>query len=129
MKPIIRVVCGIIWKDNTIFIARRKKGKHLAGYWEFPGGKLQYGEDPILGLERELLEELGMKVGEPEYFSKHFYEYENFIVDLSAYKCTFLRASFNLTDHDKYTFVEKFNLDDFNFTPADKYFIKLIHKN
>ncbi len=48
--------------DGRILIAQRPRGRHLAGRWEFPGGKLAEGEDPYAGLQRELAEELGVTV-------------------------------------------------------------------
>lgn len=122
MKPIIKVVCGIIKKDDKYFIARRKHVKSLGGYWEFPGGKIEEGENPILALERELMEELGMKVNEINYFGNHQYEYENYIINLFGYTCNYLSASFILTDHDQYEFVTTQELKKFNIAPADREF-------
>lgn len=48
--------------DGAVLVTERPPGKHLAGLWEFPGGKLEPGEAPFDGLVRELLEELGITV-------------------------------------------------------------------
>ncbi len=58
----VEVVCGIAMKDGKVFMARRKPGKSLAGFWEFPGGKVEPGEDHKTALARELKEELGVCV-------------------------------------------------------------------
>lgn len=56
----IDVVAAVIRKGDTVFLARRAEGEHLAGYWEFPGGKIELGESPEASLERELGEEFGI---------------------------------------------------------------------
>ena len=48
LKLMIRVVCGVIYKNDKILLTRRKKGKSLEGYWEFPGGKVEEGETEYL---------------------------------------------------------------------------------
>jgi mutator protein MutT len=59
----IHVVAGAIADaDGRVLIAQRPRGRHMAGRWEFPGGKLTAGEDPYVGLQRELSEELGVTV-------------------------------------------------------------------
>jgi 8-oxo-dGTP diphosphatase len=59
----LEVVCGIIRReDGTVLVAQRPVGKHLAGKWEFPGGKLEMGESQEEALQRELHEELGCRV-------------------------------------------------------------------
>jgi mutator protein MutT len=59
----IHVVAGAIADaDGRVLIAQRPRGRHMAGRWEFPGGKLTEGEDPYTGLQRELSEELGVTV-------------------------------------------------------------------
>src|SRR3982751_518661 len=57
----IHVVAGVI-RDATgrVLVAQRPEGKHLAGFWEFPGGKSDPGESPLDALRRELFEELGI---------------------------------------------------------------------
>jgi 8-oxo-dGTP diphosphatase len=59
----IEVVAGLILDDaGRLLACRRPEGKHLAGKWEFPGGKLEPGEDPAAALVRELEEELAIHV-------------------------------------------------------------------
>lgn len=55
------VMAALIKTDGRYLICRRPEGKRLAGYWEFPGGKLEQGETPEQGLARELMEELGFE--------------------------------------------------------------------
>ena len=62
--PLVEVAAGIIWRDGKILVAQRPKGKPLAGFWEFPGGKLKANENPEAALARELAEELGIGVHE-----------------------------------------------------------------
>ena len=49
----LNVTAAIIEKEGKVLAARRKPGSHLAGYWEFPGGKLEEGETPEECLRRE----------------------------------------------------------------------------
>jgi 8-oxo-dGTP diphosphatase len=63
---VIHVVAGALLDDKgRVLIAQRPLGKHLAGGWEFPGGKLEPGEDRRAGLARELREELGISIASP----------------------------------------------------------------
>ena len=62
-NELIHVAAGVITDSNgNVLLARRLPGTHLAGQWEFPGGKLETGEKPIDGLHRELCEELAIDV-------------------------------------------------------------------
>ena len=64
--PVIHVVAGaVIDAAGRVLIAQRPRGTHLAGGWEFPGGKLEPGEERVAGLARELREELGITIARP----------------------------------------------------------------
>jgi mutator protein MutT len=64
--PWIHVVAAAVTDAaGRVLIAQRPAGKHMAGGWEFPGGKLEPGEDRAAGLERELHEELGISIEPP----------------------------------------------------------------
>lgn len=56
----ITAVAGILWRDGKYLAVERPQGKIMAGYWEFPGGKIEPGETPLEALQRELEEELGV---------------------------------------------------------------------
>ena len=65
-RAAIHVVAGaVVGGDGRVLIAQRPPGKHLAGAWEFPGGKLEPGETRAAGLARELREELGIDIHQP----------------------------------------------------------------
>lgn len=123
----VKVVCGIIWKDGQVLIARRKPEKFLGGYWEFPGGKLEANEDAESALVRELNEEMGMSLNNIQYCDKNIHQYENFKVELIAYDCDFVNASFELTDHDDFQFVHPNQLFEFKIAPADIYFVNRLN--
>ncbi len=56
----LHAVAGILWRNGRYLMAERPAGSIMAGYWEFPGGKIENGENPQQALFRELAEELGV---------------------------------------------------------------------
>ncbi len=65
MPSVIHVAVGVLIDEtDCVLLARRQKGTHLEGCWEFPGGKVEAGETVEAALARELSEELGVEVGE-----------------------------------------------------------------
>lgn len=73
----IIVAAGVIIEAGKVLVARRKAGTHLAGSWEFPGGKVEPGEDPRDALRRELEEELGVTTVAGEILDVTFHRYED----------------------------------------------------
>jgi 8-oxo-dGTP diphosphatase len=60
---VMHVMAGVLFDTaGHVLLAQRPPGKHLAGMWEFPGGKLEPGETPQAGLARELFEELDIRI-------------------------------------------------------------------
>lgn len=81
----IHVVAGALFDaDGRVLIAQRPPGKHMAGGWEFPGGKVEAGEETRAGLVRELREELGIEVHEcaPLIAYEHQYPERRVLLDL-----------------------------------------------
>lgn len=125
----IKVVCGIIFQNNKVLISRRKADKSLGGFWEFPGGKIEQGEQAEDSLKRELLEELGMKVEVIGYFMTNIHRYENFEIELMAFKCNFIEASYVMTDHDEHKWIDVADLKNFNLAPADVSIVEEVTKS
>lgn len=119
MKGQIDVTAAIIVKDNKIFAARRKSGVHLAGFWEFPGGKLEEGETPEQCLARELLEELNITVRVGRFVGESIYDYGTKVIRLLAYEVEHLSGDFELIDHDEMRWLAKAELDGIDWAPAD----------
>lgn len=80
------VAAAVIDATGQVLIAQRPVGKHLAGGWEFPGGKLEPGETRVAGLARELREELGIEVMlarvRPLMRLRHRYPYGEVLLDM-----------------------------------------------
>ena len=75
MRTVV-VAAGILIEDGKVLLSRRKTGSHLAGLWEFPGGKAEAGEDPRAALRRELEEELGITTRIGEIVDVTFHRYD-----------------------------------------------------
>ena len=73
--PPILVAAAVLIEQGRVLLSQRKRGTHLAGAWEFPGGKVEPGEDPRDALARELEEELGIHavIGDPVEVTFHQY--------------------------------------------------------
>jgi 8-oxo-dGTP diphosphatase len=73
--PPVLVAAGVLIEGARVLLSQRKAGTHLAFAWEFPGGKVEPGEDPRDALARELAEELGVDaaVGDPLEITFHRY--------------------------------------------------------
>lgn len=116
----IRVVCGIIFNKDKILLTRRKKGKLLEGFWEFPGGKVEKNENDSDALKRELKEELGLDVLQIDYFTENKHDYNSMSINLVAYKCIANEDPRKLVDHDKFEWVSIREVANFNLAEADK---------
>ena len=118
-KKQIDVTAAIIVKDHKVFAARRKHGTHLAGYWEFPGGKLEQGETPEQCLERELQEEFKITTRIGDFVAESIYDYGSKTVRLLAYQVEHVSGDFQLIDHDELRWLALDELDSVEWAPAD----------
>ncbi|HEY3818237.1 MAG TPA: 8-oxo-dGTP diphosphatase MutT [Polyangiaceae bacterium] len=75
MKTVV-VAAAVVVEAGRVLLTQRKAGTHLAGAWEFPGGKVEPGEDPREALRRELREEIGIEATVGEIVDVTFHRYE-----------------------------------------------------
>lgn len=88
-RPRVEVAAAVLQKeDGRFLLAQRPADKVYAGYWEFPGGKIESGESPAAALARELHEELAIEVEEAYPWITRDYDYEHAAVRLRFYRVT-----------------------------------------
>jgi 5-methylcytosine-specific restriction protein A len=113
------VAAAIIRRDTSFLVARRSEGQKLAGFWEFPGGKLEARETLQACIERELLEELGVRsVAGPVLVESH-YEYEHGEILLKAIDTRLVDENFTLSVHDEVCWLSAHQILRLNLAPAD----------
>ena len=85
----IHVAAAIIWNDaQQILLSLRDSDAHQGGKWEFPGGKIEPGEDSLDALKRELLEELDIKVVASDEYLQFSYDYPELKVVFEIFEVT-----------------------------------------
>jgi 8-oxo-dGTP diphosphatase len=81
-RSVTEVAVGIIFQDDQFLLAKRPPGKPYAGYWEFPGGKIETNETVHQALERELEEELGIRIAQSHAWNMIEHDYPHAYVRL-----------------------------------------------
>ena len=84
------VVAAVIEQDGRFLITRRQAGVHLAGLWEFPGGKIDSAETHVDALRREIREELDVEVSVDELVLATTHAYPEKTVSLFFYRCSLM---------------------------------------
>jgi len=120
----IDVTAAIIEKEGKYLIGRRKKGKDLAGKWEFPGGTVEEGENYGECLSRELREELGREFIVGDFFDESIHKGNYKEIKLIGYHATCGSVIFSLNAHDILRWVPSKELDNYDFCEADLPFVK-----
>ena len=118
-KPHIHVSAGLIRKGAKYLIAQRRKGSHLAGYWEFPGGKLEQGESLQDCLEREIEEEMGIKIRAGRVVLTIEHAYPDKTISLHVMNGSILSGEPRAIECQAFQWVEIKDLQDFVFPPPD----------
>jgi 8-oxo-dGTP diphosphatase len=122
---VIVVVAAVIEADHRFLVTQRQPGAHLAGMWEFPGGKIDVNEAHASALRRELREELDVDVdvGERMYHTVH--AYDDRTVELHFYRCA-LKGEPRPLLGQQMRWVPRDELPSLGFPPADTELIELL---
>ena len=123
----VEVVCGIAMKDGKVFMARRKPGKSLAGFWEFPGGKVEPGEDHKTALARELEEELGVCVEVGDFIATGHTKGEEVEINLHGYFIDWDAEPSASSDHDQMGWMGEEDVAQLNIPEADMPILHSLH--
>ena len=121
----IVVTAAVVEREDRFLVTRRQKGAHLAGHWEFPGGKCEPGETHAACLARELREELGVAVivGEEVFATTH--EYVDRSVELHFLRCRLSGEPVPQMGQEM-RWVTRAQLGRLRFAPADAELIALL---
>lgn len=115
-------VACIIYKNNKLFIAKRRPIGEMGGKWEFPGGKIEEGETPKIAIKREMLEEFGVIADAGEMISSAVFMHKQKECTVEAYEVFFeheVDKSFDLTEHTEYKWVEPLEIKNLDFVDSD----------
>ena len=119
-KPHLEVVAAIIEKDDKVLIDKRPANGLLGGMWEFPGGKIEHGEDHTEALKRELKEELGIAVNLVDSFGVYKHAYTHFTVTVYPYFVEIVNGDPKALEADKIEWVDIHALRDFPMGKVDR---------
>ena len=128
----IRVVAAVIRAVNNenkpvIFATQRGYGEFKGG-WEFPGGKIEFGETPQQALKREIMEELDTEIAVGELIDTIEYDYPNFHLSMDCFWCEVIHGELILKEAEDAKWLTKEHLADVKWLPADVTLIEKIRE-
>jgi 8-oxo-dGTP diphosphatase len=106
--------------EGRYLITQRRRGTHLEGLWEFPGGKRDAGEDLGACLERELTEELGARFTVGDKVDTISWDYPDRTVVLHFYRCRLASGTIEARESQAMAWVAPADLSRYEFPPADR---------
>jgi 8-oxo-dGTP diphosphatase len=118
-RPRKLVVAALIRREGQILISRRRADQAMPLLWEFPGGKVEPGEAPVVALEREVREELGCDVQVGAVEDVVFHAYAEFDLVMLVYRCTVVAGEPRPVEVAEIAWVDPITLPDRELLPAD----------
>ena len=117
----LNLALGIVFdtENKKILIAKRKKGSHLEGKWEFPGGKIEPQESPEDCLLRELKEEFGIIADISDFVTESVFNYGDREIKLLGYLVKYVSGDFKLNAHDEIRWIFPHEFGSFDLAEAD----------
>ncbi|MFC1493659.1 (deoxy)nucleoside triphosphate pyrophosphohydrolase [Thermodesulfobacteriota bacterium] len=124
-KP-ITVTAAVIWEDGKFLITQRPGGVHLEGLWEFPGGKKKEMETLEQCMEREIMEELGIKIRIEKELFEVLHEYESKVVELHFFQCVITEGIASPREGQNMRWIEPFEISRYKFPSPDRKIVEHI---
>ncbi|WP_137653041.1 (deoxy)nucleoside triphosphate pyrophosphohydrolase [Bifidobacterium moukalabense] len=125
-RSIINVVGAAIVRDGKVLCAQRGEGKSLAGFWEFPGGKIEPYETAREALHREIEEELLCEIEVVDEVCTSSHDYDFGTVVLTSFVCHLLSGTPRLTEHHAIRWLSPSEMLTLDWAPADREAVRLI---
>ena len=123
----IHVVAAIIHDGDRIFATQRGYGNYK-DWWEFPGGKVESGEEPEEALAREIHEELAAGIAIERHFITVEYDYPEFHLYMDCFWCRLSEGHITLLEHEAARWLPLDDLRQVNWLPADIQVLEAIEK-
>ncbi len=124
-KKRIEVVAAIICDGNKMFATQRGYGE-WKDWWEFPGGKIETGENPQEALKREIKEELATEIEVGDLISTVDYEYPKFHLKMHCFLCKMKKGNLTLLEHEAAKWLNLDTLDTVKWLPADEIVVEVL---
>lgn len=115
----IRVACAVIRFGEKILAVQRSEHMRMPLKWEFPGGKLEDGEDPIDCIHREIMEELSIAIAIERALEPVHHTYPDFQIELLPFLARHVDGQIQLTEHTTYLLLSLDELMDLDWAEAD----------
>ncbi len=116
----LQVSAGAIFRSNGCVLLCQRGYGDCAGLWEFPGGKREPGEDACACLEREIREELNLRIRCTEVLDSVVYAYPNRTIELTLVRAEILQGEPELTEHTALRWLHGEEIQPEELCPADR---------
>jgi 8-oxo-dGTP diphosphatase len=118
---VIQVVAAVISEDDAALCVQRPQNskEYISSKWEFPGGKVEHGEDSIQALKREIREELHLEIQNIEFLMTVEHTYPDFHLVMYVYTCEIYSGEPVLTEHADMKWLSVDKLDQLDWAAAD----------
>ncbi len=115
----VLVAAAVVFREGRVLLTKRLGDAHLAGMWEFPGGKVEPHEDPEHAVVRELLEECGVRVRVVDLMDATFHAYPERDVLVLFYECELVEGEVQHLGVADHVWCETKDIGRYELPPAD----------
>ena len=121
------IAVGIIKRNGLILLCQRPANKVMAGYWEFPGGKREKNESSLSALEREINEELGIKIIRAHFLLHYYCEYSHGSMCLAVWHITVYNGKIRGNERQNFVWCPQKKVLDMNLLPLNRELVRFIN--